>query len=201
MPGVPPVPDTDTSEYLETIKQRFANPKIGDTVRRLCFDGSNRQPKFICLSLADALQRGGSIEGLALESALWCRYCAGTTDAGETIEPNDPDWVTLTGVAQEARDRPEAWLGQRGILRRARRERDAARRLRPLARDALGGGHRIDAPRLSRPPVSPNRVVPAAASGRSRAEPGGQSRGIRVLWPEPDDDPGAGDTAEREDAG
>lgn len=115
LPGVPPVPNTDTSEYLETIKQRFANPKIGDTVRRLCFDGSNRQPKFICLSLADALQRGGSIEGLALESALWCRYCAGTTDAGETIEPNDPDWVTLTGVAQEARDRPEAWLGQRGI--------------------------------------------------------------------------------------
>ncbi len=115
LPGVPPVPNTDTTEYLETIKARFANPKIGDTVRRLCFDGSNRQPKFICLSLADALERGGSIEGLALESALWCRYCAGTTDAGDTIEANDPDWDRLTRVAREARDRPAAWLEQRGI--------------------------------------------------------------------------------------
>ncbi|SFE77785.1 mannitol dehydrogenase family protein [Roseivivax sediminis] len=115
LPGVPPVPNTDTGAYLEKIKERFANPKIGDTVRRLCLDGSNRQPKFILLSLADALARGGAIDGLALESALWCRYCAGTTDTGETIAPNDPNWNSLQPVALAARERPQAWLEQRAI--------------------------------------------------------------------------------------
>ena len=84
-------------------------------MRRLCLDGSNRQPKFILLSLRDALARAGSIEGLALESALWCRYCAGTTEAGETIAANDPNWDALTLAAQEARGRPGAWLEQRAI--------------------------------------------------------------------------------------
>ena len=49
----------------------------GDTVRRLCLDGSNRQPKFIVPSIADRLQEGAGISGLGLESALWCRYCFG----------------------------------------------------------------------------------------------------------------------------
>lgn len=115
LPGVPPLPDTDAGAYLNKVTERFANPKIGDTVRRLCFDGSNRQPKFILLSLADALKRGGPIDGLALSSALWCRYCAGTTEAGETVEPNDPVWEDLTRAAAEAKDRPEAWLEQRAI--------------------------------------------------------------------------------------
>ena len=47
MPAVPPVPGTDLEDYYQLIERRFANPKIGDTVRRLCLDGSNRQPKFI----------------------------------------------------------------------------------------------------------------------------------------------------------
>ncbi|SLN29398.1 Mannitol 2-dehydrogenase [Roseivivax jejudonensis] len=115
LPGVPPVPNTDTAVYLETIKSRFANPKIGDTVRRLCFDGSNRQPKFILPSLADALERGGPVDGLALACALWCRYCAGTTDAGAEIAANDPAWDTLRPVALDARTRPEVWLDQRAI--------------------------------------------------------------------------------------
>ena len=47
MPTVPPPPDTDLEDYRQLIARRFANPKIGDTITRLCLDGSNRQPKFI----------------------------------------------------------------------------------------------------------------------------------------------------------
>ncbi|MHC9236490.1 mannitol dehydrogenase family protein [Pseudooceanicola sp. 502str34] len=115
IPGVPPVPDTDTSAYYDLIASRFANPKIGDTIRRLCLDGSNRQPKFIIPSIADALKRKGKITGLALESALWCRYCAGVSDSGAEIAPNDPNWDRLQPVAKEARDRPQAWLEMRDI--------------------------------------------------------------------------------------
>ncbi|RAI00574.1 mannitol dehydrogenase [Acuticoccus sediminis] len=115
IPTVPPVPDTSLNEYAELIVTRCANPKIGDTVRRLCLDGSNRQPKFIVPTLADRIAAGQPITGLALESALWCRYCAGTTDAGETIAPNDPNWEKLQPVAQEAQSNPNAWLGQADI--------------------------------------------------------------------------------------
>jgi mannitol 2-dehydrogenase len=115
IPVVPPVPDTDLNDYFSLIERRFANAKIGDTVRRLCLDGSNRQPKFIVPSIADRLKRGLDIKGLALESALWCRYCFGITDSGKTIEPNDPNWDRLQAVARAAKADPTAWLGMSDI--------------------------------------------------------------------------------------
>jgi mannitol 2-dehydrogenase len=110
IPIVPPVPNTDLHAYYKKTESRFANPKIGDTIRRLCLDGSNRQPKFIIPSIADRLTAGLGIDGLALESALWCRYCFGTTDSGQVIEANDPNWDRLVPVARAARDDPMAWL-------------------------------------------------------------------------------------------
>lgn len=115
IPAVPPVPNTDLQAYFQKVKERCANPKIGDTIRRLCLDGSNRQPKFIVPTIADRLKAGKSVEGLALESALWCRYCAGTTDSGAVIEPNDPNWDHLTAVAKQAKDDPAAWLAMADI--------------------------------------------------------------------------------------
>lgn len=50
-----------------------------------------------------------------MESALWCRYCAGTTDSGAVIEPNDPNWEHLTEVAKKARDNPSEWLAMSEI--------------------------------------------------------------------------------------
>jgi len=110
IPIVPPVPDTDLEDYYQLIDRRFANPKIGDTITRLCLDGSNRQPKFILPSARDRLAQGGSVTGLALVSALWCRYCYGETDSGKPIAPNDPDWDRLTTQAKKAKDNPKAWL-------------------------------------------------------------------------------------------
>ncbi|TKW66416.1 MAG: mannitol dehydrogenase family protein [Paracoccus denitrificans] len=111
IPAVPPVPNTDLKAYFAKVEERCANPKIGDTIRRLCLDGSNRQPKFIVPTIADRLAAGQSVDGLALESALWCRYCAGVTDSGAVIAPNDPNWDRLTQVAKRAKEDPSAWLG------------------------------------------------------------------------------------------
>lgn len=118
IPILPPVPGTDLSDYFDLIVRRCDNPKIGDTIRRLCLDGSNRQPKFIIPSIADRLDRNLPVEGLALESALWCRYCHGTTDSGRVIEPNDPSWERLQAQARLARDDPSAWLSMRDIYGR-----------------------------------------------------------------------------------
>ncbi|WP_216665261.1 mannitol dehydrogenase family protein [Pseudoruegeria sp. HB172150] len=110
IPIVPPVPDTSLTEYFELIRDRFSNPRVEDTIRRLCLDGSNRQPKFIVPSIADNLKAGKPVPGLALESALWCRYCYGTDENGAEIAPNDPSWDRLTAQAKRAKDEPDAWL-------------------------------------------------------------------------------------------
>ena len=87
IPSVPPVPEVDLFDYWELIQARFANPMILDTIDRICFDGSNRQPKFIIPPAADNLREGRQIDGLALVSAMWCRYCQGTvrTVVGQTF--------------------------------------------------------------------------------------------------------------------
>ena len=110
IPTVPPVPGVDLADYRALIERRFANPRIGDTIRRLCLDGSNRQPKFIVPTLTDALASGGRFEGLALVSALWCRYCEGTTDSGAVTEANDPGWDDLQARSRAARQDPDEWL-------------------------------------------------------------------------------------------
>jgi mannitol 2-dehydrogenase len=115
MPTVGKVPGVKLDDYYDLIKRRFSNPKIGDTIPRLAFDGSNRQPKFIVPPAADRLKAGGSIEGLALESALWCRYCFGTTQSGKPIAPNDPSWDRLQAMSRAAKDDPMAWLGMADI--------------------------------------------------------------------------------------
>jgi len=109
-PVVPPPPNTKLDDYRALIARRFANPKIGDTIQRLCFDGSNRQPKFILPCIRDRLTAGGSIRGLALETALWCRYCYGETESGKAIAPNDPSWERIQTAAKRARGNPRAFL-------------------------------------------------------------------------------------------
>ncbi len=115
IPTVPTIPGVSYSDYLPTVTKRFANPRIGDTIPRLCFDGSNRQPKFIVPTIEDRLKAGGSVEGLAFESAFWCRYCLGVTEGGEVIAPNDPNWDQLQQVARAAQDDPARWLAMTDV--------------------------------------------------------------------------------------
>ena len=116
IPTVPPPPQTDLEHYRQLIARRFANPKIGDTISRLCLDGSNRQPKFVLPTVADRLKTGRGVRGLALVSALWCRYCYGETESGQTIAPNDPNWDRLQAAARLAKDAPQKFLEMRDIF-------------------------------------------------------------------------------------
>ncbi|MEI4484753.1 mannitol dehydrogenase family protein [Frigidibacter sp. MR17.14] len=115
LPIVPPVPGTDLNDYKALIIDRFSNPEVADTVRRLCLDGSNRQPKFIIPSIRDCLAAGRDATGLILLSALWCRYCYGTSESGAVIEPNDPSWDALVARSTAAKDDPAQWLAMREV--------------------------------------------------------------------------------------
>ncbi len=110
IPTLAPIPGVDFAEYYQTIVTRFSNEAVGDTIPRLCFDGLNRQPKFILPVIEDGLAQGLPIEGLALECALWCRYCFGSTDSGAAIPPNDTQWERLVAQAARAKIDPKRWL-------------------------------------------------------------------------------------------
>ncbi len=107
--------DTDLDAYFALIIDRFANPAIGDTVRRLCLDGSNRQPKFIVPTIADRLGRGKSVDGLA-----WNRRSGvATARAHERFRKADrterPNWERLVPIAQASRQDPGRWLAMDDI--------------------------------------------------------------------------------------
>ncbi|PDT02924.1 mannitol dehydrogenase [Rhizobium chutanense] len=110
IPIVPPVPNTSLTDYFALIEHRLLNPKIADTIPRLAQDGSNRQPKFILPSTLDNLRQGRDVVGLALVSALWCRYFAGKTDSGKDIVFNDASADRLHAAALKAKDDPSAFL-------------------------------------------------------------------------------------------
>lgn len=112
VPHVAPVPGMTPEGYVRLIEERFSNPAIRDTTRRVAFDGSSRHAGFVLPILNDALFAGTPMAGLALVEALWARMCAGTREDGSPIEPNDPFWDDLRDRALAARDRPLAWLAQ-----------------------------------------------------------------------------------------
>jgi len=115
LPHVTAVPGMTPSDYLALIADRFSNPKIVDTIRRIAFDGSSRHPGFVLPTVRDALRADAPLEGLALVEATWARMCAGTREDGSTIAPNDPNWSTLTQCAREAQENPQRWLAMRQI--------------------------------------------------------------------------------------
>ena len=111
IPTLAEIPGVSFYEYYDKIVERFGNVAVGDTIPRLCFDGLNRQPKFILPVIEARLEQNQSIDGLALECALWCRYCYGTTDSSAEIPPNDTQWERLKDKAAAAKDNPQEWLG------------------------------------------------------------------------------------------
>ena len=112
-PHVAPVPGFTPASYLELITARFSNPEIKDTTRRVAFDGSSRHPGFVIPTIRDGLAAGTPVEGLALVSAIWARYCTAEREDGSKVEPNDPHWSALVEVAEAAKSQPVKWLEQR----------------------------------------------------------------------------------------
>lgn len=109
-PNVKAVPGLSANAYVDLIRERFSNPKIVDTTRRVAFDGSSRHPGFVLPSIRDALAAETPINGLALVEAAWARMCTGTREDGSTIAPNDPNWADLQRQALVAQDNPAEWI-------------------------------------------------------------------------------------------
>jgi mannitol 2-dehydrogenase len=96
--------------YLDKVLERFSNTEIGDTISRIAEEGSERQPKFILPAVIDALDSGKSVNGFALEIALWCRYCLAEDEQGKRITVKDLKAVDLFQFAEASRTRYDAFL-------------------------------------------------------------------------------------------
>ncbi len=115
LPCVNAVPGMTPQDYLASTAHRFANPTIGDTIRRIAFDGSSRHPGFVLPTIHDAITSGAPLDGLALVEATWARMCLGVREDGSKIAANDPIWDQLTTQAKQARATPQRWLEMRDI--------------------------------------------------------------------------------------
>ena len=114
-PHVPAVPGVSIDAYIDLLDQRFSNPAIHDTVRRVAYDGASRHTGAVLPVIRDAITKGTALDGLALSQALWAHMCAGTRENGTAIEANDPMWQDLSHSAMAARTAPQAWLAQSHI--------------------------------------------------------------------------------------
>ena len=116
IPTVPAIPGVEFEDYYTKIVERFSNAEVGDTIPRLCLDGSNRQPKFILPAVHDRLRDRLPVDGLALEVALWCRFCAGIDENGQAFNVPDNNAAQLTDHAMRARKAPVVFLQQNAIF-------------------------------------------------------------------------------------
>ena len=97
------------------------------------------------------------VKGLALVSAMWCRYCYGESESGKTIPPNDPSWDRLQARGQACAERSARLPRDARHLRRTRRRSGLRRRVLGRARLAVDERRARDARRLSRRQRKPRR--------------------------------------------
>ena len=110
IPHINPLPDLSPEKYFELIINRFLNPEIKDTTRRVAFDGSSRHSIFLVPSINDSIKNKMPLKGLALVQALWAKMCQGVREDNSIIESNDPIWETLNSYAIDAKKNPLKWF-------------------------------------------------------------------------------------------
>ena len=115
-PTLPPVPGVDLDEYKHTLIERFSNPEVRDTIARLCAESSDRIPKWLLPVIRAQLATGGEIKRSAAVVASWARYAEGVDEQGEPIEVVDRLAGTLTKLARQQREDPDAFIANRDVF-------------------------------------------------------------------------------------
>ena len=115
-PLLPPVAGIDLAGYKRTLLERFGNPKIADTLARLATDGSDRMPKFVLPSLAEALAEGRPHRLLTLVVAGFCRYLRGVDEQAQPITLQDGRADELSRLANQSQTDPRPLLAVRRVF-------------------------------------------------------------------------------------
>jgi fructuronate reductase/mannitol 2-dehydrogenase len=115
-PLLPPAPGIDIPSYKRTLLRRFANPKIGDPLARLCGRGSTKMPSYLLPSINEAALCGRPHPRLTLAVAAWFRFLRGTDCAGREIEVRDGLKDELQALARAGGNDPRPLLSRRSLF-------------------------------------------------------------------------------------
>ena len=115
-PLLPPVAGIDLGAYREVLLERFANPKIGDSLARLCRAGSAKVPRHVVSSLTEARAAGRPHPMLTLAVAGWMRFLRGVDDAGAPLLIDDPRAERLHELALAGGTDPRPLLADRSLF-------------------------------------------------------------------------------------
>lgn len=117
-PTLEPVPGVDLDAYMRTLVERFANPRVRDTLLRLATDGSNRMATFVLPAVRENLRAGRPVVLGAAMVAAWARYwelvAAGSVPAAGV--PADESAAELTSAAGLQAGDPLAFLRIRRLF-------------------------------------------------------------------------------------
>ena len=97
--------------YTRTLRQRLANPSIGDDLRRLCRAGSSKVPSHVLPSIVTARERGTDARLLTMAVAGWFRCLHGGRDPGR-MALDDPLGTRLRSVARRAGTDPRPLMSE-----------------------------------------------------------------------------------------
>ncbi len=103
-------------QYKDTLIERFANPRIGDQLARLCMDGSSKIPKFILGTLEERLEAGAPAHRFALILAGWALYLHKAQQPGADYKVEDPLAAMLLSACQERDGLSARFLGLEDIF-------------------------------------------------------------------------------------
>jgi fructuronate reductase/mannitol 2-dehydrogenase len=113
---LPEIPGIDVDDYRRTLLQRFANPRIGDQLSRLCERGSTKVPAYLLPSLLVARDQGRPTALLTLAVAGWCRYLRGYDLNGDWIDVRDARKDVLQPLARQRGSDPRPLLRERAVF-------------------------------------------------------------------------------------
>ncbi|RMF35153.1 MAG: mannitol dehydrogenase family protein [Alphaproteobacteria bacterium] len=119
LPGLKQPEGEDLPAYCDALLERYRNPAIRHRTWQIAMDGSQKLPQRILGTIADNLDAGRPIRGLALAVAGWMRYAGGIDEAGRPIDVRDPLAAELRAASDGAasvEDRVAAFLNIRAVF-------------------------------------------------------------------------------------
>ena len=106
----------DLVDYGAVLRDRFANPAVGDRLSRLCRNGSAKVPANLLSSIGEARALGRPHALLTLAVSAWCRYLQGMGPDGGRLELDDPRAASLQALARAGGDDPRPLLADEAIF-------------------------------------------------------------------------------------
>lgn len=110
-PTLAAVPGIDLAAYRSELMERFGNPFIRDTLRRLATDASDRVPKFLIPVARDRSAAGLASPAAAAVVAAWAAYARKALSSGAPLDDRNHDLVAA--AISDAEAQPQRFLAHR----------------------------------------------------------------------------------------